>query len=333
MLYILYGLDSYSCREELQKIKNSLGDLEILSVNTSTFKASEITLGQILEVCQLVPFMNKYRLIIVEGLLELFEPDNRKTGTQPAKKHGKQINEWTLFIDFINQMPESTVLILIDEKISLNNLMLKHLRPFAEVKTFPLLNDQQLIKWITNRVKTSGGSINIQSIRLLVEYCSNNLWLLSNEIDKLLSYTAGREISSDDIMKLTCYAREASIFHLVDAVFENKIEQTYRILQKLIVEGTGASYIIAMIARQLRLIIKAKYLDSSKEKERAMEKLNITSEFVLNKTVNLARKYSIDQLKEFLRRLLQADVDIKTGKHSEEVEIDLLMADLCNHRS
>jgi DNA polymerase-3 subunit delta len=86
-----------------------------------------------------------------------------------------------------------------------------------------------------------------------------------------------------------------------------------------------------MVARQLRLIIKAKYLDSKASRERALEMLNLNSEYILNKTINQAKKYSVNQLKECYHRLLQADVDIKTGRYSEDIAIDLLVADLCRY--
>ena len=168
-------------------------------------------------------------------------------------------------------------------------------------------------------------------MRLLVEYSSNDLWVLSNEIEKLIAYCAGKQINEEDVLQLTCYSRETSIFNLVDSIFERKIKQTHNILQRLLREGTNASYIIVMIARQLRLIVRAKYLRDKCSTKQAMETLNLSSEYVLNKTINQANKYNTAQLSEFYHRLLQADVDVKTGKYSEDVAIDLLIADLCRY--
>jgi DNA polymerase-3 subunit delta len=300
-------------------------------VNTSIVKGAEIDSNQLKDMCQVVPFMNLYRLIIVEGLLDLFEPEYRqRAGSKINQKRGeKRLDEWKLFADSIGDIPDSCILIFIDEKVTRNNRLFKILSPHATVKNFPLLREGALYSWIKNKVSESGASISMSALRLLVEYCSNDLWILSNEIDKLAAYCSDREISDGDVKELTCYSREANIFNLVDAIFDKKVGQTENILQKLMKEGTNTSYIITMIARQLRLIIKAKYLNNKANRKQALETLNLSSEYLLDKTISQAKKYSINQIKECYHRLLQADIDIKTGKYNEDVAIDLLVADLC----
>jgi DNA polymerase-3 subunit delta len=333
MIYILYGLDSYSSRKELQRIKDTLGDPEILSVNTNVLNGAETSPGQLRDMCRMVPFMNPFRLIIVEGLLDLFEPEfKQRSSSQSSQKRGvKKLDEWKLFIDSIQDLPESTILIFMDAKVTRNNTLLKILGPHAKVKSFPQLRDRELYSWINDRVSGNGGSINPSAMRLLIEYSNNDLWTLSNEIEKLIAYCSGRQIAENDVMQLTCYSREANVFNLVDAIFNRKVKQTHNILQRLLSDGTNTSFIIAMIARQLRLIIKAKYLDENASTKQALQALNMSSEFILNKTKEQAGKYSITQLSACYHRLLQADIDIKTGKYNEEVAVDLLVADLCRY--
>jgi DNA polymerase-3 subunit delta len=333
MIYILYGADTFSSHQELQSIKANLGDADMLAVSTSILKGADINPTELRDICQVVPFMNPFRLIIVEGLLTLFETEIKtKNSNHSSHKRGnKKLDDWGIFFDAIQFMPESTVLIFIDEKIGRNNSLLKKLSPHSKVKVFPPLKDSELYSWINNRIKSNEGTINTAAMRLLVEYSGNDLWTLNNEIEKLLAYCAEKQIREEDVMKLTCYSREANIFNLVDSIFERKIKQTHNILQRLMKEGTNASYIIAMIARQLRLIIRVKYLEDKYNKKNAMESLNLSSEYVLNKTINQADKYTTDELSEFYHRLLQADIDIKTGKYNEDVAIDLLIAELCRY--
>jgi len=333
MLYILYGADTYSSHQELQNIKGNLGDAEMLAVSTTILKGADVSPTELRDICQVVPFMNPYRLIIVEGLLTLFEAELKtKNNNHHSNKRGiKKLDDWGIFIDAIKFMPESTILIFIDEKLNRSNPLLKNLSPHSTVKIFPLLKDREVFSWINNRIKNNGGTINAAAMRLLVEYSSNDLWTLNNEIEKLLAYCSGRQIREEDVTMLTCYSREANIFNLVDSIFERRIKQTHNILQRLMKDGTNASYIIAMIARQLRLIIRVKYLEDKYNKKNALESLNLSSEYVLNKTINQADKYTTTQLSECYHRLLQADVDIKTGKYNEDVAIDLLIADLCRY--
>jgi DNA polymerase-3 subunit delta len=333
MIYILYGADTYSSHQELQNIKSNLGDAEMLSVSTTILKGVDVKPVELRDICQVVPFMNPYRLIIVEGLLTLFETEfkTKSSNHSPNKRGNKKLDDWEVFIGAIPFLPESTIVIFVDDKISRNNSLLKSLSPHSTVKVFPPLKDRELYSWINNKIKANGGTINTAAMRSLIEYSSNDLWTLNNEIEKLLVYCAEKQISEEDVIKLTSYSREANIFYLVDSIFERKIKQSHNILQRLMKEGTNASYIIAMIARQLRLIIRVKYLEDKYNKKNAMESLNLSSEYVLNKTINQAEKYTAIQLSACYHRLLQADIEIKTGKYNEDVAVDLLVADLCRY--
>ena len=60
-------------------------------------------------------------------------------------------------------MPESTVVSLIDDKVSPGNPLFKELAGKAKVKSFPLLNKAKLRQWIERRVGEEGGRISAQA--------------------------------------------------------------------------------------------------------------------------------------------------------------------------
>ncbi|GAI47378.1 unnamed protein product [marine sediment metagenome] len=59
------------------------------------------------------------------------------------------------------------------------------------------------------------------------------------------------------------------------------------------------------------------------------DKLGLTSEFALRKTLEQAGRYSLARLKEVYHRLLDADLSIKTGKYDAELALNILIAELC----
>ena len=86
MLYVLFGIDDFSLRQELEEIKSTLGDRESLSLNTTTLDGRRLTASQLIDACNAFPFMANCRLVIVEGLLERFE--------QSAATKRPLISEW-----------------------------------------------------------------------------------------------------------------------------------------------------------------------------------------------------------------------------------------------
>ena len=58
-------------------------------------------------------------------------------------------------------------------------------------------------------------------------------------------------------------------------------------------------------------------------------RLGLTSEFALRRTLEQAGRYSLPRLKEMYHRLLEADLSIKTGQYDAELALNILVADLC----
>ncbi len=72
MVYVLFGVDDFSLRQELEQIKNGLGDKESLSLNTAALDGRRLVASQLIDACNTIPFLSNYRLVIIEGLLERF---------------------------------------------------------------------------------------------------------------------------------------------------------------------------------------------------------------------------------------------------------------------
>ena len=77
LLYILSGQDVFSLAQSFEEIKRGIGDPATLAVSTTTLDGQQVTLDQLRTVCETVPFLTGKRLVIVRGLLERFEPQNR----------------------------------------------------------------------------------------------------------------------------------------------------------------------------------------------------------------------------------------------------------------
>jgi DNA polymerase-3 subunit delta len=232
MLYILYGQDDFSLNQAVKEIKAGLGDWEMVATTTTSLEGQHLTLGELRNKCGAAPFLSSHRLVIVDGLLGRFEVQQSRPRSGRGKS-GNGLGEWEGLASYIRQMPETTVLMLVDEEVKGPNPLLKKLSPLAEVRTFPLLRGRDLKAWIQQRVKAEGGDIAPQAVDLLAELIGGDLWAMNGEIQKLLLYSQERPISEDDVRQLVSHVQEANIFALVDAVAEGRTELAQRILHRL----------------------------------------------------------------------------------------------------
>jgi len=336
LLYILYGEDDFSLREALTEIKKELGDEAMVATNTTVLQSQNTTLEQLIATCDTVPFLAPKRLVIVEGLLSLFEQREKVKHASKLKDSG-----WVSLKGYVERMPESTVVVLLDGKLKKSNPLLKELASQATVREFKTLfipqrgiqKGDQLYNWMQSRANKSGGNIAPAAARLLANLIGSNLWLLSSEIDKLCLYTLGRTIEEKDVELLVAEAREFTVFAMIDAVLEHRSAQATKLLHRLEDGGAAPPYLLFMITRQFRLVIQAKYL--LRQQRRATEighTLGLTSEYAFKKTIAQAKAYSMEQLENVYHKLLDTDISIKTGRFkgdTGELALDLLIGELC----
>ncbi len=335
MLYILLGPDDFSINQALEKIKRGIGDQSLLPANTTTFDGQQMSLNQLRAACETIPFLAEKRLVIVNGLLERFEPKGKPGRKKKTARETDQQSDYKSLGDYISNIPDSTILVLLDGDIDKkrNNPLLKELSAKAEVKRFRILKVDESRKWIHGRVKEADGSISPQAINLLARVVGGNLWVMANEIDKLVLFTSGRRIEEEDVRTAVGYMPEANVFAMIDAILEFKAGAAGQLLNQLLWGGAAPAYLLVMLSRQVRMIVRAKELKRQRKPEAEIQsRLGLTAEFALRKTLEQADRHSVERLKEVYHILLQTDLSIKTGKYGGELALNILIAELCQRR-
>ena len=117
---------------------------------------------------------------------------------------------------------------------------------------------------------------------------------------------------------------------MVDAIIDRRVASAQQALHHLLNEGAASSYILVMIVRQIRLIVKAKELTRQRlPRQEIQNRLGLVSGYALSKTLDQAKGYPLDQLERTYRNLLETDISIKTGRYDGELALNLLIADVC----
>ncbi|MBN1366800.1 MAG: DNA polymerase III subunit delta [Dehalococcoidales bacterium] len=329
MLYILYGLDNYTLHQELESIKKSVGNDIAAGTNIMEIEGEKVSLTDLKIACETVPFLAEKRLVILYGLLERFETKARPATVKKSSRNTDRNKDWQQMVECLNNLPETTVLVLVDTAITGRNPLLKELSGKAQVKTFPLLKRAELAAWIQKRVAQSGGKISMPSVALMAKLVGNDLWAMANEIDKLTLYANGKFIEEKDIKATVSHAQETSVFAMVDAILENSSGLAEELLQQLMERGATPTYLLWMLHRQIRFIVLSKELLARKKSKLDIQTILGLSDYPLQKTLEQAGKYSIPRLKQFYEKLLDTDMAIKTGKYDGELALNILVVELC----
>jgi DNA polymerase-3 subunit delta len=326
IFYVFHGTDEFTRAERLADFKRRLGPPDTVDLNTTIFDGGTLTLAELRHACDAIPFLAKKRLVIVKGLLTRLSP--RKDRELSTSQEGYL----AALADYLPRLPETTRLVFVEDgplpaRHPILQLARREGRGYA--KRFDPPDARALPRWVEKRVRKHGGEIEPQAAGQLAAVVGADLRLLDQEIAKLVTYTdAKRAITTADVEAVVPYAQAAVVFDLVDALGRRDGRTAAQTLHRLLDAGEHPLGLLAMIARQFRLLIQVKQLKAEGATSRGVAQALGLHPFPAGKLYNQTTHFTAAQLETVHRHLLDTDVAIKSGEIEAEVALDLLVAGL-----
>ncbi len=309
MIVFLYGQDTYRSRKKLDEIVDGYKKTHKTGLNLKRLDTKEIRFQDFSDQFKISSMFDEKKLIILENVFL-----NTKFQEE--------------FLKNSKNLVKSEDIIIVYEKGSIDgrNKLFKFLKKEARSQEFKFLEGQELKNWVKKEFeKYQGIKINPEDLEKLVDYTGNNLWSLSNEIKKLVSYRKKGIIEKKDIELLVRPKIETDIFKTIDAIAQKDKKQALRLLHKHLEKGDSPLYLLSMINFQFRnLLIVKEFIESRKTYNVILRKSGLHP-FVVKKTYFQSEKFTFEELKKIYRKIFQADLDIKTGKIKPELALEMLI--------
>ena len=321
-VYFLYGDHDLVFKDFVSRMKEKMGQPENAEMNIERFSPAELDLSKLEQICSTLPFLSPRRVVIAE---------------QPSRLMGSD-SEKERFFEFLNSIPTSTALVLIEsidfksargrlpsKPSQLEQFLQSH--PSAYIRRCEIPRGPQFVTWIQEHTEELGGTIGEQAAHLLSEFVAEDLHLAHQEIEKLLTFVNfERPIIEADVEKLTPFYGQADVFAMVDAVGQRDGQQALKSLRQLLTDEYPL-YVFSMIIRQFRLLLMAKEAQDKKKNPQSV--LNM-SPFVAKKIIAQAQNFNLGDLERIYRHLLEVDVGSKTGQDTLDVALESFVTHLTN---
>ncbi len=256
---------------------------------------------------QIRPMLKEKKLIVLKNA---FTKQNFKEKFSKNIKKIKELKDIILFYE--------------EKEIHKNNSLFNLLKKEARFQEFKLLDGLELKDW----AKKEFNSVKIESkaLELLVDYVGQDLWRMSNEINKLINYKNKEAVVIEDINLLVKPKIQTDIFKTIDAIASKDKKTALFLLHKHLDKGDSPLYLFSMIVFQFRNILAVKSFIPEKQSFYGLPKIPGIHPYVARKSFFQAKKFKLEELKKIYRKLFKADFDIKTGKIEPITAIDLLIA-------
>ncbi len=175
------------------------------------------------------------------------------------------------------------------------------------------LKEEELYSWLTREARAMGKTLTLPAAQRLVEVVGANLAELNQELEKLALF-AGPEktLSPHLVSQVASHSRTFNIFALVEALGESDPQKRLAALDHLMDLGEPPARILAMLARQLRMLIHLKETAPNAPPPQVAGKLNLPPGLV-NRLSRQAQAFSRAALRSHLVLLHQADRHLKTS--------------------
>ncbi len=305
MIFFFYGEDSFRAQQKIKNIRDKFkakvgGD----GYNIDYLDGNLLTIADFFKSVKSCGFLVTKKLIIIRNIF-----DNKKL---------KNIQDEIIkFLKTQKDDPEENYLIFWQTgKTDARSKLYKALKKFKFTEEFNVLSTPKLISWLKKEVANHKKSITEEALNLLLICVGNNLWQLHQEINKLVNFCK-KEIKVEDVKKLVHAKTDNNIFNLVDAIGNKNKKLALNLIEKQLDNGVAIQYIITMIVRQFRLILKIKSFSENKiTQDWAIAQTLKLPNFVAKKILIQSNLFTLIELKKIYQQLLLIDEKIKiyTGK-------------------
>ncbi len=298
MIIFLYGQDSYRSCRKLKEITGSYKKLHKNSLSLRYFDGGNLSFQDFRNEIETLSIFREKKLTILKDVFsdKVFQEEFLKEGKRLANS-------------------ENIILIYEKKEVDSRSSFFKFLKKNSKFQEFVPLEGQQLKNWAIKEFKKYQTQIEPRALDILISFSGNNLWQMSNEIKKLVNYKNREIIKAEDVELLVRPRIEADIFKTIDFIALKNKKKALELLHKHLEKGDAPLYLLTMINFQLRNLLTLK----SGARLRAHP-------YVIKKTAQQVRNFSLAELKKIYQKIFQADLNIKTGKISPETALDLLIA-------
>jgi len=309
MIYFLYGPDSFRSRQKLNEIIEGYKKVHKSGLNLIYIDAREVDFKNFYSNFKITSMFAEKKLIILKNVF--------------LAKSVKFQEEFLANLKTIKELKD-IVIIYEDDAVDQRTKFFKELKKKVKCQEFEVLQPAMVAKWIFAEFGNKGIKINADANALLLSFAGNNLWRLSNEINKLANYKKNGIITKEDIELLVKPNIESDIFKTIDALASKNKKEALALLHKHLDNGDNILYLFSMIAYQFRNLLTIKEL---MEKRKSLSGSGLHP-FVVKKTSYLCGSFNLDQLKDIYQKIFEIDSDIKTGKIDAELALDLFVSQI-----
>lgn len=304
-VYLLYGEEAFLKNSYKNKLKEAVvGDD---TMNFSCFEGKNLNVDELIRMADTMPFFTDKRLILVE-------------------ESGFFKGSADVVAAYLPAMPDTTCLVFVESQVDKRSRMFKKVKEIGYAAEMERQDVSQLAKWAAGLLTKEGRKITGRTMELFLSKTGDDMEHIRTELDKLISYTAERDVITDDDVETICTVRVTNkVFDMVTAIVNRQTRKAMDLYEDLLTLKEPPMRILFLIARQFNQLLQVKELMGKGMDKSAIASRLKLQPFVTGKIMPQARQFTRAQILSYVTLCVEAEEAVKSGRLQDRLAVELLI--------
>ncbi len=306
-VYLLCGEEAFLKKSYKNRLREAMVGED--TMNFHQFEGKGIDLKEIISLADTMPFFGERRLILIEdsGLF-------KGSGAEPL-------------VEYLPAMPATTCVLFVESEVDKRGRLYKKVKELGYGAELARQDARQLSSWAGGILAREGKKITGKTMELFLARTGDDMENIRTELEKLVSYTWGRDVITDQDVEAICTNQVTNkIFDMVAAIVGGRTRQAMDLYQDLLTLKEPPMRIMFLIARQFNQILQVKELmNQGMDRGRIASGLKMQP-FVVGKIMPQARSFTREQILSYVNLCVDSEEAVKTGRLGDRLAVELLIA-------
>lgn len=325
-VFILFGKEGYFVQKAVDEIIRKTVEPSFEGFNLARLEGEKLSLQELEDACELLPVMAEKRAVVVKDFpFEGLNKDDLKTLTELLKNPN-----------------ESTVLVFYSTDENLDFKKAGKLKKAVDALgdrgfacEFALKDKLTLKRALCAKAREAYVEMDMETAEYLIDCCSLQYSVLLNELEKLVAFTNGGEITKEAVDACVIKSINASAFDLAKAILSGNFEKAYLLVDDLFSSRQEAIMILSALSSAFLDIYRAKCgIAEGKSQADIADDFSYPKNrsFAVQNAMKTARSFSIKQIRKCVDALYEADLELKSSKLEDRLVLEKTVGKMMLYR-
>ncbi len=311
-VYVLQGTERLLIERAADAVRAAVDSSGAPGFNVDLFDGKGLDAATVIAAAQTLPMMADRRLVLVRHT-------DAMTPTEQAN-----------LAPYIDDPSETTCLVLTADKLDGRAKLVKAAKKrgaFVEAKP---LRGRELREFIRSEASGRDHAIAPQAVETLLDAVGEDLGAIDDALERLSLFVGpGQRIDADAVLKCVTRIRVESIWSLVDAIGLRDTRQGVAAAQSLLDDREPPLRLLAMVARQLRIVARMREALSEGLRPQEAAKRAGAPPFKARDLTESARRFTAESLGRAFAVIAETDRALKGSKRPPDVVLQSAVLELC----